>query len=355
MKILVLNNYPFQEVWEEIKQGKKPAHHLYGVDVMEQEGHEVILVPFRKSQFWMKLSKWLSKIPFIEFGDLDQQVSALKMLNKCDVIYSPCQTQTGLLSYLRAIGLVRKPIVSIGHHPFIKGRFSKFRIPFFKWSFAGTDAYPALSEYVANEIKSLSKSTITRSLFWGPDMSYYHYKPNLGNDIVVSGRTGRDYLTFGKAASQTNAPSKIICLKRDYKDDFRSFGKNVEVVCNDKSIDYHEMCDIYQNARIVAIPFVHTHNLCGLTSLTDALAMGKPVIMTKTQFIDLDIEKEGIGIWVESGDVEGWRTAIEKIYGDEDLAHQMGLKARKLAESRFNYSNFSSDVIELLKKVVKER
>ena len=67
MRILVLNNYPFQEVWEEIKQGKKPAHHLYGVDVMEREGHEVILVPFRKSQFWMKLSKWISKIPFIEY------------------------------------------------------------------------------------------------------------------------------------------------------------------------------------------------------------------------------------------------------------------------------------------------
>jgi len=354
MRILVLNNYPFQEVWEEIKQGKKPAHHLYGVDVMEREGHEVILVPFRKSQFWMKLSKWISKIPFIEFGDLDQQVSALKMLNQCDVVYSPCQTQTWLLSYLRAIGLVRKPIVSIGHHPFVKGRFPKLRIPFLRWSFAGTDAYPALSEYVANEIRSLCKSTRTKPLFWGPDMRYYAYKPSLGNYVVVSGRTGRDYLTFGKAANQTNVPSKIICLKRDYKDEFTSFGNNVEVVCHDKSIDYHEMCEIYQNARIIAIPFVHTHNLCGLTSLTDALAMGKPVIMTKTEFIDLDIEKEGIGIWVESGDEEGWRNAIEKIYSDENLAQQMGLKARKLAESRLNYNEFSCDVIELLEKVVQK-
>jgi glycosyltransferase involved in cell wall biosynthesis len=82
--------------------------------------------------------------------------------------------------------------------------------------------------------------------------------------------------------------------------------------------------------------------------------MGKPVIMTKTQFIDLDIEKEGIGIWVESGDVEGWRNAIEKIYSDENLAQEMGLKARKLAESRFNYKEFSYDVIRLLEKVVQK-
>jgi len=354
MRILVLNNYPFEEVWEEIKEGKKPAHHLYGVDVMAAAGMEIILVPFRKSPFWIKMSKWVSKIPFLELGDLDQQISALKMLHQCDVIYSPCQTQTWLLSYLRAISLVRKPIVSLGHHPFVKGRYSQFRIPFLKWSFAGTDAYPGLSQYVSNEIKQLSKNTLTKAVFWGPDVNYYNYQPKFGEYVVVSGRTGRDYLTFGMAASQTNVPSKIICLKRDYKEAFSSFSKNVEITCNDKAIDYHEMCEIYKNARIIAIPYTYSKNLCGLTSLTDALAMGKPIIMTKSEFIDLDIEKEGVGIWVESGDVQGWKNAIEKLFNDTELAEKMGRKARELAENGYNYDSFSTEMMNLLRKVTKE-
>ena len=39
----------------------------------------------------------------------------------------------------------------------------------------------------------------------------------------------------------------------------------------------------------------------------DCLGIGKPVIMTKNPNIDIDIEKEGIGHWVEPGDVEEWK------------------------------------------------
>jgi glycosyltransferase involved in cell wall biosynthesis len=242
--------------------------------------------------------------------------------------------------------------MALPYHPFVKGRASWLRTPFLKWSFAGTDYYPALSEYVAKEINSIRGKNISEPIFWGPDLSYFPPLSSLGNTVIVSGRTGRDFLTFGKAASKTNIPSKIICLKRDYKNEFDSFGQNVEVVSNDKSMDYRQMADLYSEAKIIAIPYIYSKNLCGLTSLTDALAMGKPVLMTRSEFIDLDIEKEGIGIWVDSRDVSGWTKAIEKIYFDTQLAKQMGDKARKLAENGYNYTTFSSKMIEIIKKAV---
>ena len=42
----------------------------------------------------------------------------------------------------------------------------------------------------------------------------------------------------------------------------------------------------------------------------DALGMGKPVIITRNLLIDSHVEKEGIGIWVKPGDIDGWKQAI---------------------------------------------
>jgi len=352
-RVLVLNNYPLDSIWQEIKKGEKPAHHLYGIDVFEKEGMEVVLVPFRKRRFLVAISNWANRyIPF-PLGDLDQQWSALTMLNECDLIYSPCQTQTWVLSYLRALGLVRKPIVAIGHHPFIKGKLAWLRLPFLKWALKGTDAYPALSQHVSEEINKIGGATISVPVFWGPDLSYFSsYRAQIGDTVVVSGRTGRDFTTFGRAASKTPVNSKIICLQRDYREEFKSFADNVEVKSHNKAISYVEMNQEYADALAIAIPYVRTNNLCGLTSLTDALALGKPILMTKSEFIDLDIEKEGIGYWVDSQDEAGWISALNRIASDKIAAQQKGDKARKIAEEHYNYRSFCTNMISIFERVL---
>jgi len=76
--------------------------------------------------------------------------------------------------------------------------------------------------------------------------------------------------------------------------------------------------------------------------------MGKAVIMTRNRQIDIDIEKEGIGIFIKPGDVEGWKRAIYYLLEHPQETEEMGDRARSLCESRYNLEYFSSRLASIL-------
>jgi len=355
-RVFILNNYPFEEVWEEVRRKEKPDHHLYGINHFERRGFEVEIIPFKSSNLFQNLNNFYKKSRlFIPVGDIDQQWSCLSRLKKADIIYAPCQTQTHFLSYLRALGLIKVPIVCLAHHPLNLGRLSWFREPFIKLFVKGTDAFPSLSQGVANEINKLSnKSRKSYPLSWGPDADFYPSIPVRGRGVVAAGRTGRDFHTFGLAASQTNSQAHIICLESDISQTFQLFDKNVQVTVqpNRGYMKYPELLEIYAKARVLAIPLSLGKSLSGLTSLMDALGMGKPVIMTKHPLIDLDIEAEGIGKWVEPGDIRGWKDAIQFFEDNEDEALAMGQRARNLVRAGLNSISFANKLVDIFENVL---
>lgn len=52
-------------------------------------------------------------------------------------------------------------------------------------------------------------------------------------------------------------------------------------------------------------------SLAGVTSLMDAIGLGRAVLMTCNPHVDLDIEVKGIGFWLDPGDVEGWKDRLD--------------------------------------------
>src|SRR5918997_5470830 len=141
-RVLVLNNYSLEDVWGEVRRGEKPDHHLFGINHFQARGFEVEIIPFKSSQFLQEINKLLKRSRFpVPLGDLDQQLRTFRALNEADLIYCPCQTQTHLLSYLRALGLIKVPIVSLAHHPLNRGRLAYLRAPFIKFLVKGVDAF----------------------------------------------------------------------------------------------------------------------------------------------------------------------------------------------------------------------
>lgn len=356
--VFVLNNYPFEEVWGEVTRGEKPDHHLYGINYFHQRGFNVKIIPFKGSPFVQAVGRLSSKtVNLLPLGDLDRQWSTLKILQQADLIYAPCQTQTHFLSYLRALGLLRVPIVCIAHHPLFRGRLAQIRSPSIGLMVRGTDAFPSLSLKVAEEVNKVAHSSLKSQLLnWGPQTSFYPKNSDLGHGVVAAGRTGRDFVTFGLAASQTKIDAHIICLESAICPSFDLFENNIKITTRPDiaPMKYPELLQIYQNARVIAIPMVAGLSLCGLTSLVDALGMGKPVIMTRNSLIDIDIEREGIGKWVEPGDIEGWKNAL-RFFENEDNEPEvlaMGQKARNLVEAGLNSNNFANQIMDIFENVL---
>lgn len=354
-RLIVINNYSLARVREELHRGDKPAHHLYGIDRFGDMGFEVEIIPLDEMA-----RPLLGGVPRLRavlppIGNLPQQARVLLgQQHHGDLIYAPCQTQTHLLSYLRATGLLRIPVVTLAHHP-ISPRWP-WKVPFLSLQLRGTDAFPSLSRVVAAEIGRLSgRSDLSESVPWGPDLAYYPVPDGSpGTGAVAAGRTGRDFLTFGRAATAAAVPARILCLQSEGLGAQPGFGPNVTVtaVQNESDLNYRALVKALAAARVHAIPLAPGPSLAGLTSLTDALALGKPVIMTRHPLIDVDIEAEGIGRWVAPGDVAAWARALRWFEDHSDEAAEMGQRARRLAEQRYNSDLFARRMAAIFDRVL---
>ena len=365
-RLIVMNNYSFERVWGEVIRGEKPAHHLYGIDVLQRAGWKIDVVPVGGSAKWIRcLERILAVLRWpVPLGDLAQQWQAWTGVTRADVIYAPCQTQTKIFAYLRALGLLGTPLVAIAHHPPVTGRLTRLRRWCFSWETRGTDRYAALSEGVATVVRELRKSgrkvemsmNYSPVLRWGPDLSYYDrfVVTGPGEGSVATGRTGRDWLTFGRGATRAGTPAQIMCLNCDVRPEFAGFGANIRVTAsmNEQDRPYPQLLPVLARARVIAIPLVVGQATSGLTSLADALGLGKPVIMTRQSLLDIDLESEGIGRWVEAGDAAGWANALQWFEMHPDEAVAMGQRARAYAEKAYNSDIFAEQIMGILESVI---
>ncbi len=87
----------------------------------------------------------------------------------------------------------------------------------------------------------------------------------------------------------------------------------------------------------------------GLSELNDALALSKPVVMTRSPTaLDVDIEAIGCGIWVDVGDVDGWQRALSQLMSDAALRDRMGAAGRRFAEQGWNQQSYGARVVEIV-------
>jgi hypothetical protein len=347
-RLLIVNDYSLAKSWRDAKEGFSPIHFLYGVDRLEEVGFELDIVSEEWSRWLAALDRKLHRIETFT-GPIDRQVAAARYLNGVDAIYSPCQWQVQGFAHLRALGLLRVPVIMLGHHPLVRGRFPSLKRPLVRAMLRGVAAMPTLARAVADEANAIAGRSFARALPWGPDAPFYPPAIYPGTGILAAGRTGRDFSTFGKAATIAGAASTILTFRPSVTPDFASFGANVDVVVPEVFIPYSETTQMFSRARALAIPMFAQDGLCGLTSLMDALGAGKPVIMTRNALIDLDIEKAGIGRWVDAGDTNGWVEALRFFDENPRQAEEMGRRARALVDGGLTYRAFSDEIVALVR------
>ena len=348
MKVAFVNNYSMEDMYKMCTGKKFPSHHLWGADLLKDFGIEVEVLSFSRYSF---LKKQVSHRGM--FGDLDQQLQLL-LRRDYEAIYSGAQDVTNILAYLRAFGLFKKPIVSIIHHPLYMVSKPKRSLNIVKhlrrFYVRGTDRLVCLNQHTKAFLRCNLGVSDAQSpvIHWGPDLSFYNVSNQFDSVIVSVGKTFRDYDTFCKALRDTKIETRIFSagtyLPRRPIPTHVHFEKQY--------VRYDELLYWYKKALFIAIPLIETTTLVGLTILLDAMAVGKPVVMTGNPCIDIDIEKEGIGIWVEPGDVMGWRKAIKYFVDNPNQAKAMGQKGRDLCERAYNIKLFSERLSHIIKETV---
>lgn len=154
------------------------------------------------------------------------------------------------------------------------------------------------------------------------------------NQVCAAGLEWRDYPTLIDAVAQ--APELKVRLaaaspwsKHADETARRPLPPNVAA----RRYEYHELRELYAQSAIVAVPLYENDFQAGITTLLEAMAMGKPVVVTRTTG-QQDVVTDGEnGLMVDPGDIKGWSEAIERLRGSAELRERLGRAAQRWVET----------------------
>jgi glycosyltransferase involved in cell wall biosynthesis len=344
MKVLFLNNYDMVYYWNACQQGMEPKHHLWGVTELAKYGIDVSILPFQRFGRLKRLSR---RVAF--WGDLDQQLRILRRYQQYDVIYSGHHFSSIFLAFLRSLGLFQRPIVAIAYQSLQKNIWTQL---FATYVIQGYDQLFCINQAIRDDLCNrfgipAHKLTV---IPWGSDLTFYPsssdtIQPRL---VVSTGRTKRDYLTLIEAFDQVEGNLEVYGFSPA---DRVRVPKNVQLSA--QLPPWQDYLRLYQRAAVIAIPVDRQLNKpfsCnGLSTFLDAIALGKPVVMTRNPYFGIDIEAEGIGLWAEPDDPQSWQYAISYLLEHPAIAQEMGNRARRFCETQCNLDLFAEQLANSLR------
>lgn len=329
--------------WE---RGCFPGHFLYGATHFAENGIDMAIRKHRD-------------FPCRLFMMLDTARQVFICQGPIDAIFATRYEGLEIIIMLRALGLYRKKIVVWHHQPIVtSGKRWKEWIG--KIFYKGIDQMFFFSEKILEESAATGKARRDKMHLghWGPDLRFYdkviRETKEVDKTIFIStGRERRDMKTLVEAFNQTGRQLYIYTTKGNCGNDYESLLGGMEIKENvhisfTGGYQQNTLCYEVAKASCAVVCCLETNYTCGLTSIVEAMALGKPVICSRNIRMPFDAEKEGFGITVGYNDVDGWKKAIEYISTHPKESAEMGRKGRKLAEERFNDYICSREISDIL-------
>ena len=174
-----------------------------------------------------------------------------------------------------------------------------------------------------------------------------------GEDMICAvGAEMRDFATFKEAVSATGIRCHIAADHVRIPGRFRLFndrrvpisqtGALYDSKITEGRLSLTELRDRYARSRFVVVPLLPSDTDNGVTVILEAMAMGKPVICSRTRG-QVDVIQEGItGLYVPIGDAGALRAAILSLWNEPLRAQQMGQNARAYVEKYHTLEKFTS-------------
>lgn len=323
----------------EWKEGKFPAHFLYGALQLEQYGYEVI---------------WHDQIHL--YKRVQDTLKATWKILSCrehyDVLYATHTRGIEPIVLLHAIGLYRKRIVVWHHQPVVKAR-SRVREALARLFYKGMDHMIFFSEKLIQDSLKSEKADPARMsmVHWGADLAFYDSlpRPLQRKGFISTGKELRDYKTLTEAFNNTGLPLTLFTQKQQegmFTD--LEIKENINLQFGDRLMPY-EIALLVAQSQCVCICCRQSNYTVGLTTVVEALALGLPILCTRNPQMPMDLEAEGCGIYLEPYDTKGWEQAIRYIYDHPEEAKEMGRKGRLLAEKYYNVEQCAKEVAEIIR------
>lgn len=339
----------------------------FGYYTMKRQGIDI--TPYTPSREGWKALLWNVK-PHL-FGALFTQLGCLRHQKECDIIYIGFDMHILPLAIVKALYLCKRPIFVLSHftynQTYTKSRWKKWykkieRRFVFKYIDRISFANEQLLKIAIGGGKVPTRQNHTAN--WGANLDFYdrhiYSIPPAEDFFMAAGGMNRDYGTLIKAFKVLQeAKLQVFAKYRDYTKG-QEIPDNVEfknlMDGNDYVTAHKLLRDSYYNCIAVLLPIDYINDVPnGATVLVEALAMGKPIIITEADTNYIDVEKEGCGLTVKSHDVQDWVRVLSFILTHPTERRQMGERSYMLAKKKYNDDNFVKTITAQMNDLISDK
>ena len=151
---------------------------------------------------------------------------------------------------------------------------------------------------------------------------------NPGRMICSAGLERRDYPTFIEAVRGLDVRVVVAAASPWSKQADSTTGADIPANVRVTRLGFVDLRQLYADARFVVMPLHDTEFQAGVTTILEAMAMGRAVVCSRTRG-QTDVLDDGVtGLYVPPADVAGLRAAIQRLLDDPVEAERIGAQAR---------------------------
>lgn len=332
------------------KVGIFPSQLLYGAVELEELGYKIDYYQISNNQGFKNVIRDLKQLFTLKY----------------DILFLPYIRSKAILIILllKYLGIYKKPVIGVQHTTISTHGFNKIlqKKIYKKLDVVFFHSHKNMQETIASGFINDEKAQV---LHWGVQLSFYDkIKVSKEPDsmfFISTGMENRDFKTLLSGFRNINTDLKVFATKRFYCSNYLikntqiSPNINIEFV-EQKDNTIKELAEKVKQAFCVVVPILEEHcTYCvGHTSMVEAMALGKPIIVTDNPYHPIDVEKENIGIKVKPSDPQSLQNAIRWLQNHKEDAQLMGLKARALSESLYNIDICAKEIANEIHRITKK-
>ena len=224
-------------------------------------------------------------------------------------------------------------------------------------------SYSSVQLQIATERNMIPTSRLHLAL-QPVDEDFWQPLETVQSDVIcATGWEGRDYPTLVAAVQGVPirvelAVGSLVLSAAHRRQRGQLFEANVgSAVTSAPNVSYRmdlepvEVRDLYARSRFVVVPLHDLEYDAGVTSVTEAMAMGKAVIVSRSRG-QVDVIRDGVeGLYVAPGDADALRQAIERLLSNPDQAERMGAAGRAAILQRHRLDDYVRRVAAIVRRV----
>jgi glycosyltransferase involved in cell wall biosynthesis len=340
-------------------RGSAGRYALFGLDEIAARGVDVRhnLERDRRTPLWARAAAAAANRLLYAAGgyggDFASVLASLRQINAADVIFSTVDTVGIPLILLKRAGLVRRPLVyvSIG----LPERLEQLRGERMRNRYrTALGKAAAVVAYSENEAGWLGDWLAPG----GPPVVFVPFGVDVDVFRPVEAEPDADVLSVG-VDPRRDFELLVSIAERNPELSFRivagaararSLGELPANVALETDIPLEQVRSRLAGARCVALPVRDNSYSGATTTLLQAMAMARPVIVSRTAAIAAGYELEdGVNCrLVEPGDEQGFERALLETLTGAAAARSLGSRARQTVERSFSWERFTDALWEVL-------